>query len=469
MRYKALANKIVDDIRAEKWQQGERMPSLRKASALYDVSMTTTLNCYHYLEESGWIVSKPQSGFYVTSPMELGNAPENPQFTSEIVTIQEERQLQRRLSSEYHSSPLGISRLADELVPLEMLQRSLKRGIQRLGSGLCDYNDPRGDEVLRKALSHHFHQYGFKLPASEMVLTGGCINAVKSALEVTTKPGDAVAISSPCFSGLLALLNHMGRQIVEIPSTMEGLDLVQLEQLMKERTVAAVLLSTSHMNPQGISLSTSQKKRLAQLASEYRIPVIEDDVYIELGYSQKAPLPAKHWDKDGYILWCSSVSKSLAAGLRVGWCWPGRFFQQFLHHFNAGCLGTSPVLHRGLAEFIATGQYQRHLKKVRTRLFAHICAYRSLLIEHLPKGSAISRPDGGMVLWCQVPGLNHQDFKTGCASAGLDVRLGEVFSTRNLYHKYFRINAGWPLDAPFDENRRINDALVELCNLANQK
>ena len=82
---------------------------------------------------------------------------------------------------------------------------------------------------------------------------------------------------------------------------------------MQQGNIKAGLFCTSHMNPQGISISAQQKQQLAHLAETYQMPIIEDDVYLEISHEKVVPLPAKHWDKQGYIIWCGSVSKTLAA------------------------------------------------------------------------------------------------------------------------------------------------------------
>ena len=474
LRYKALAEQIVEDIRNEKWSQGEKLPSLRQLTDLFGVSMTTAQNCYHHLEELGWLIVKPQSGFYANTPIGGGSEPSQPQFVSRVSTKSQSPQWSEGANSSsirefgYQSSPFGISRISPALVDVKILQRAIKRALQRLDRVMTEYPDPQGWSPLRQALSNHFNQYGFALPAQETVITGGCIEAVRLALEVTTKPGDAIAISSPCFSGLIELLASLSRRTFEIPCTKEGVDLDQLERQIAKGGIKAVLLSTSHMNPQGTSLTPEQNQKLAWIVNYYQVPMIEDDVYLELGHNSSIPKPAKTWDTDGYILWCGSISKSLAAGYRLGWCWPGRYIAEYLTRYNAGGLGHSLVLQAGLAEYINTGQYQKHIEKARAKLFSNVCGYRSLLLKKLPKNSAVSQPKGGAVLWVEVPSLNANKFYDLTRQAGLDVRTGDVFTTLSLYREFFRINAGWGLDEAFDDNRSVREALDNLCQIAHK-
>ncbi|WP_417594849.1 PLP-dependent aminotransferase family protein [Oceanospirillum sp.] len=446
MRYQGIAEQIITDIQAEKLPHGSRMPSLRKLAQQFNISMTTAINTYHYLEELGWIIAKPQSGFYVSRPLLASKTPELPQFRSQLKSISFQESGINYQPGIYEPGPLGISQLAPDLMPTEALQRSLKRGISRLARQLHNYPDRQGDPALRLALEEHFCTYGFPFSAKDLVITGGCIDGVRIALETVSDPGDAIAISSPCFSGLLELLAGLNRNVVEIPSTEEGIDLDQFEVLLKNKTVKAGLFSTSHMNPQGISMSAAQKQRLAELANQYQIPVIEDDIYIELGQSKTLPLPAKYWDKGGFLLWCGSVSKTLSAGFRVGWCLPGQFFTGYERRHGVNHFGISTPVQAGLADFINTGQYRRHLNRARIQLQKNLKDYREYLLAHLPEGSAVSQPTGGMVLWLQIPGLNSQSLWQQAIKEGLDLRIGPAFTTLDYYQDYVRINAGWPLD-----------------------
>lgn len=469
MRYKAMAEQIVSDIREGKRGTGTRMPSLRTATKHYGVSMTTALNCYRLLEELGWIVAKPQSGFYVTLPLSEQKTPQPPLFQSRLTDPGRQENATAYSLIGAAPGPLGVSQICPDLLPTEALQRSLKRGVQRLSRRLHQYPDPQGEASLRDALEAHFAGYGFPFSARELVITNGCMDAVRVALEATTKVGDAIAISSPCFSGLLELLAALGRQVVEIPYTNEGIDLDQLERHLEQGTIKAGLFSTSHMNPQGTSLSPAQKQRLAALAGTYTVPIIEDDVYMELGHDKVAPLPAKHWDKAGYVVWCGSISKTLTAGYRVGWCLPGRYLPEVKRLSGISHFGVNTPIQMGLADFIHTGQYHSHLQKIRIQLRTWILQYRKTLADGLPGNTALSNPTGGMVLWVQVPGLDATRLLESARQYGIYIRIGSHFSTLPLYQDCFRVNTGWPLEGDSEVSRLARDQLRQLMLLVTEQ
>lgn len=446
MRYIQLAEQCVQQIEAGQLTLHSKMPSLRKFKQQHSVSMTTALNCYQHLESLGWLIAKPQSGYYVAQKSVQADNIKSPTLVSFQSTTTQPKTPQL-YNPFVDPCPLGIARYDPELIPVDKLQQSFKRAMKQQGHRISHYPHPQGEAVLRDSLSQHFKGIDFHFSATELVITHGCLDAIRSAIEITTNAGDAVAISSPCFSGLLDLLGSMGRRVVEIPSVKQGIDLEQLQHQMQLGRIKAGLFCTSHMNPQGLSMSALQKQKLVELATQYQIPIIEDDVYLELGYRGVIPLPAKHWDREGYVLWCGSFSKTIAAGYRLGWCLPGRYLQAYLENRLFANQGITSPLQLAMADFIRRGDYLQHLKKIRLHLQQQSLQFISYLQENLPKNSKISQPAGGFVLWIEVAGLNTQQLRKRTLANKLDIRIGEHFSTLDLYPHCFRLNIGFKIMA----------------------
>jgi DNA-binding transcriptional MocR family regulator len=462
--YESIAELMIVDIDVGRLPPGSRLPALRVLAKQHSISITTATNSYRYLEELGWIFSQPQSGFFVAKQFSKVEHPQVPEFEGEKRDPRDFGPTSGYSPNVNFTSPLGTSMISPELLPTLELQRSIKRSASRAQDLLHRYPEPQGDVRLRKALSNHFRNDHFTFLDSELVITNGCIDAIRIAIETVTKAGDTIAISSPCFSGLLDLLSVLSRKIIEIPSNEEGIDLEQLEKHMQNNDIKAGLFNTSHMNPSGTSLSNQQKKRLAQMASDYKTPIIEDDVYIELSHHGKPPLPAKYWDNNGYILWCGSVSKTLAAGLRIGWCLPGRYLQSYLRQHKLTGLGVNGLIQTSIAEFINTGDYRTHVNKIRLTLSKHVYSYHKYLVENLPENSRVSLPDGGIVLWVQIPELDAVELERQAKKQQIDIRSGSSFSTHQFYKDCFRINIGWPLQQSTKSNSAYQQ-IKTLCEL----
>lgn len=445
MIYKKLAQQCIQDISSGKIAAHSRMPSLRNFKTQHSISMTSALNCYQYLEQRGWIIAKPQSGYFVCQQIASQAQPELVSFESH--TSDPKLALAQQSYSPIINKigPLGYARVDPKQLPLEQLQQSFRRAIKRQSEKISLYPAAEGEKILRDSLSSHFKRYDFHFSSEQLIISNGCMDAIQTALEITTEVGDAVAISSPCYSGLLDMLNLLSRKVVEIPCTAEGIDLVQLEKQMQKRTIKAGLFCTSHMNPHGTSMSAQQKQQLVTLAEQYEIPIIEDDVYLEIAHEKVVPLPAKHWDNKGYLLWCGSVSKTLAAGYRLGWCLPGRYYEQYLKQRRFCNQGVTSPTQLAIADFINNGEYAAHLKRIRFNLHNYRLDYQHYLRQNLPKTAKISEPSGGLVLWIQIPNLDSERLFKEVIDHQLDIRTGESFTTLGLYQECFRINIGYPL------------------------
>jgi len=462
--YESLANEYIEAIKAQRLPLGSRLPALRVLAKQHNVSLTTATRSYDFLMQHGWIYARPQAGYFVANKLEEEAFPQ-------LMALQSQSRdpkhyspsLGYNASSEFFS-PLGTSMIAPELQPTKALQRCIKRVTSRNQQSLFCYPNPQGESVLRQAIAEHFRADHFAFSAKGLVITNGCIDAVRIAIETLTKEGETIAISSPCFSGLLDLLVALSRKIIEIPCSEEGLDLVFYERCLQEGRIHASLFSTSHMNPSGRSLPIEQKQKLARLANQYQVPMIEDDVYIELSHQGKPPLPAKYWDKEGYIVWCGSFSKTLAAGLRLGWCLPGRYLADYIKQRTLTRFGVNALMQLSLAEFINSGEYRSHVNRIRQLLSMQIYAYRAFLMANLTADVKISVPEGGVVLWLQIPGINALMLESDANKQEVDIRSGISFSTHDAYLDCIRINCGWPLNQSEDKSSAYQQ-LTRLCQL----
>lgn len=451
-KYLTLAQRYIEDIQNGKLAHDMRMPSLRQLCKRHNISLTTAVSCYQELESLGWIESRPQSGFFVKAQVAGLPTPTWASFHSQVQTPNPPA------PSSTLRGPLGMSCLHLDTTTTDQLNRSFRRALRLAQPTLGRYPQKQGELRLRTALAEHFTASGWPLNDRDLLITNGCLDAVRKALEATTQVGDSVAISSPCYSGLLTLLSELGRQIVEIPSRQEGVDLEQLEHHLSNNTVQAGLFCTTYMNPQGITMSVDQKQHLATLASRYQVPIIEDDIYLELDHNNETMLPASYYDTSGYMVWCGSISKTLSPSLRLGWCRPGRYLSAMLGKDD----GVAVPTQFALADFIQSGHYAKHLKRARQKLKTQKQRYLNYLAETLPRNARVSQPDGGLVLWIQIPHLEVTALMAAAEQQGIDLRGGHQFTASTRYRDCLRINIGY-------EFERVENQLSRLITLIYQQ
>jgi DNA-binding transcriptional MocR family regulator len=437
-KYLQIAQKLITDIESGHLALNAKLPSLRTVMTLHNVSMTTAIACYRHMEKIGYAVAEDKKGFYAQKPYSEKITPSFPKFNGAITNISPQYS---ENFSDISIDSLATAKLDTQLIDNAVIKQSIHAAMKNPNFTL-NYENPQGNEQLRLQLSNHFNQQGFTTHQDELVMTNGCLDAVVSAIEVVSKPGDVVIVSSPCYSGLLDILSLLERAIIEIPSTADGIDLIQLNHIVKNKNVAACILTANHQNPTGHSLSNEQKKLIAQLAAKYHLPIIEDDVFRELAHQKTIPLPIKYYDDAGWVLWCSSFSKTLAPGLRLGWCKPGRFAKQYLKNRKVKTLGINQPIQTTMADYLAKGHYLRHLKKINKALSLHCRIYIDFLQQHLPTNSQIYFPKGGLTLWLCLPNVDTKSLSFSLSKQGIYTQHGNVFSTTGLYQDCLRLNIG---------------------------
>jgi DNA-binding transcriptional MocR family regulator len=287
---------------------------------------------------------------------------------------------------------------------------------------------------------------GCAIAPEEIVITSGATEAVNLALLAVTKPGDVIAVESPTYHGFLELLGGLGLRVLPIDScTVDGISVNALERALRARSVTAVLLIASFTNPLGGVLSVEDRKRIVALASEHDVAIIEDDVYADLAFDG-SHLPAiKAYDTEGRVLHCSSFSKTLSPGLRVGWCAPGRHFDEVVrakHRLNVAA-PVGPQL--AAARYLTGSGYERHLRRLRRAYAEQVEAMAAQVLASFPEGTRVSQPQGGSVLWVEMPDdCDALRLFRDAEAVGIAIAPGPLFDPSGNYRNCIRLNCASP-------------------------
>ena len=306
---------------------------------------------------------------------------------------------------------LGMATPNTELLPAKKLNRMLASVVRSKDATSVSYMFSNGYGPLRKQIAQRAIQAGCPLTPDEIVVTTGCHEAIAISLRALCRPGDTVAIESPFFFNHLQAMAAMGLKIVEIPSSpREGISLEALGYAVEHTPVKACLVSANYSNPTGSCMPDHRKKALVEMLAARAIPLIEDDIYGDLSFSDTRPRAAKSFDREGLVILCSSFSKTLAPGYRVGWVAPGRFLREIEHQRMINTLTPASPTQMAVAEFLATGGYERHLRRVR-RIYE-----KQLVQDARVRPAQLSRGDeddaargqfhilGGASAGCGLPG-----------------------------------------------------------------
>jgi DNA-binding transcriptional MocR family regulator len=465
--YESVASDISTLISSGTLGPGDRVPSVRRLSQQKRVSISTVLQAYAVLENRGLIEARPQSGYYVRALQRAMEEPatSRPPRAPRLVGVHEMVSRVLEACRQRDVVPLGGAIPGAELVPTAKLHRILSAISRRQPSSMASYGMPPGRDELRRQVALRARDWGVSVTGDEIVVTHGCMEALNLCLRAVTRPGDIVALESPTYYGVLQIIESLGLKALEIPThSRDGISLDALALAIEREKVKACIIMPNISNPLGSSMPEAAKKRLVQMLAEHDIPLIEDSAYNSLYFGARQPHAAKAYDRKGMVMLCSSYTKSLAPGFRVGWVAPGRYYEQvlMLKFMNTG--GMSELLQLAVAEFLENGGYDRHLRSLRRAYARQTELVQGAVARHFPAGTRATRPSGGFVLWVELPeGCDAVELFEDGMREQIGFAPGPMFSATDRYHNCLRLScaAQWSL--------RIENALVRLGELARRQ
>ena len=462
-KYELLAAQIRHQIARGVWGEHEKLPSLRRQSEQSGYSLMTVLSAYQLLESQGLIYSRSRSGYRVTPSAENATAPLI--RTSEMVSINDFVFDVLQASRDPLMYSLGFAYPDPGLYPRQQLSKSMTVAARELSVRNMLDNMPPGNEHLRKIIARRYAARGIEISPDEIVITAGALEALSLSLQATTQPGDWVVIESPAFYGAMQALERLGLKAITVKvSPEEGLDVNALERAFQQHPVKACWLMSSYQNPVGYSLSEEQKRKTAALVSQYQVALIEDDVYCELYPANQPPSPIRYYVPDGESMLCSSFSKTLVAGYRIGWVVAGKRAQDIQRCQLMSTMATSVPVQLALADYLSGKNYEAHLRQLRRKLAARKQAMFSFMSEILEGIAVVYYQPGGYFLWieCQ-PDVDTMEIYRQALTLSMTIAPGRMFSLSDDFRHCFRINASFELnEARKVQLKRLSSIISDL-------
>jgi DNA-binding transcriptional MocR family regulator len=450
--YEKLADEIEESVRRGVFAPGEKIASVRQASQQHGVSIKTVLHAYAILESRGILETRPQSGYFVRAKPQAGAAQSRPK---RVIATASEVDVSRLVLSTLRSIgahdavPFGSPYPDPGPFPWRRINQYANAIARRHSSwNLIDDLPPGNPELIRQ-IARRYAENGVPVDPDEIVITVGATEAINLSLQAVAKPGDTVAVESPTYYAMLHAIERLGMRAIEVPThPAEGIDIEALSQIIARGKVAACMVMPNFQNPLGFQMPDERKRRLVDLLSEHEIPVIENDVYHELYYGDARPSTLKNFDTKGLVLHCASFSKSLTASYRIGWAMPGRYRAQVEKLKFLNTLTTPSVPQVAIADYLRQDGYDRHLRRVR-RLYRQQSRIMSAMVERFfPPGTRTSAPQGGYVLWVELPErVDSMRLYRAALDCGITVGPGYMFSTRNAFSHFIRLNYSYPWTA----------------------
>ncbi len=463
--YRQVADTVAKMIHDGVLRPEERTPSLRAVCDQHGVSMSTAVQAFVELESRGLVEPRHKSGFFVKAPsqaqLDLPGPPRVPMSGS----------LGNRHASLFDAVfagnvvALGGAVPSADILPTVKLNRMLAEKARHAGARGMMYDLPPGSELLRRQISKRMMKGGAVVAPAEIITTCGATEALMLCLRAVTQPGDVVAVESPTYFGILHVLEALALRVLEIPTDPQhGMRLDVFERVLKEQQVNTCIVLPAFSNPLGATMSDDAKQRLVAMLKEREIPLIEDDVFGELPFGPKRSRTCKSYDDSGLVLFCSSFSKTLAPGYRVGWVVPGRYYHAVRMAKLTHTLATATLPALAIAGFLAEGGYDHWLRSVRTIYKENVTRVRRAILEEFPEGTTVTTPQGGFLLWVTMPStVDALELYDRALAKGISIAPGHLFSLEQRYTNCIRISCGehW--------SPRIEGAIRTLGSLAKRQ
>jgi GntR family transcriptional regulator/MocR family aminotransferase len=433
-RQQQLLARFKDAILRGRLAAGGKLPSSRALCEELQVSRNTVLAVYEQLVAEGYAQADRQGtrvAALALSPAAVKAAPAmvarvaNPRQSRRVATMTPTRDAGDR------TLPLTPGMPALSRFPIHAWLRAQERALRQAPPQVLGYGDPLGEPALREAIAHYLQvARGVRCDASQVVVTEGAQGALSLCVRLFSNPGETAWMEDPGYGGARAAFHAGDLKTLAMPVDAEGI--VIAPRLWRRRPARLVHVTPSHQYPSGAVLSLARRLELIAQAREAGSWIIEDDYDSEFRH-RGHPVPAMQGlVPDAPVLYVGTFSKTMFPALRIG----------FLVLPASAGEGARPALaemlrggHRleqlALAEFIAGGQFSRHLGRMRRLYRERQQALREALQGHLDTEHEVLGGDAGLHLTVRLP-LRHEDVAISAAAraAGMNVGALSSFSAR---------------------------------------
>lgn len=465
-----LVDRFTSAIEAGDLPPGEKLPPTRALASEVGVNHLTAARAYRRLAELGYVTASVGRGTFVRSlaparSEEYGDDWQAYALPDRPITYQQEVLADAfRFPGERDMISLATGFPAPELFPTGEIAAIARDVFAEEGNAALSYLPPEGLGALREQLAVVGRRVGFASSAEEIIVTSGGQQALDLVARALLSPGDVAAIESPTFAGALGALRNTGARVIGVPVDDQGLDVDALERLVARHEVKVCLLQTANQNPTGVDLSPERRQRLAALAVERNMFVVEDGVYGDLRFEGERP-KALRQDAPGHVIHINSLSKVVGGGLRIGWIAArGPVWGRLAVLKQSADFHTATITQHLAARYLASGAYERNLAAALPYYRDRRDAMMGALERHLAGEYHADAPHGGHHVWVTLArAVDERSLYTEAVRQGVSFTPGGAVTAERRPRSSFRLSFSL-LDPPqIDEGvKRLAVALREV-------
>jgi DNA-binding transcriptional MocR family regulator len=331
-----------------------------------------------------------------------------------------------------------------------MPKAALKRAFEAALSGEPDvalgYHTPDGDYSLRELIAERLARRGIPVSAEEMVITTGCTQALHGMIKLLAQPGEVVACESPAYYATLEILGDMGIRVLPIPvRDSQGIDLDMVSILFERFRPKLFVVCSTLSNPSGATMPNEARRALVQICQKTGTHILEDEIYGELSEIDGLR-PIRSYDDGSSVSYVMSYSKTVAPGIRVGVCVPGVNTDRFALLKCQQDMHSATVCEVAFRKYLQADDLDSHLSFLKVLNNRRREIAREVIQQHFPKETSVWIPEGGFMLWVELP--PHIDIEAAYQAALLKnvafSRGTAFFTTPEAKASSMRLNCSRP-------------------------
>ncbi len=454
-----LASQIRRRIREGHLPPGTRLPSTRTLAHDAGVGRNTVVSAYDRLVAEGWLDSGVGQGTFVADhPPDSGGTPRGAEARHEDGPLRPPQfawsSLVARHATDSASgallAPAGAEdgyRFAGAVpdaasYPTESLQRIARDVFRDAGPDALGYGPADGHRPLREFIAARATREGAPARPDDVMIVGGMQQGLDLLARLFVTDGDVVVVESPTYANAIEIWRLYGARVVGVPLDEDGVDPIALARTLADTRPKLVYLMPSFQNPTGLTMSLSRRREVLDVARDASVAIVENHFDTELRYDGRALPPLRAFDTCGQVILVGTFSKMLCPGFRLGWILaPPAVRDRLLALKRVGDLSTSLPSQMIVSEFCRRGELDRHIARVRKHHAARRDAMLDALSRSFPSTVAVTRPEGGMTIWCTLPPPGRARVVAERAlERGVSIAPGEWFHPDGGGERSFRLS-----------------------------
>jgi len=469
--YRQIVAQVIARIEDGSLPVGTLLPPERKLADRLQVNRTTVVTAYRDLVATGMVEARVGRGTWVSDAVMDGANPLQPFAWQTLFSATTERMrdpVMRDMLAAMHQPgtiAFGTGAPAPELFPVDQFRQAMNEALGLQGTDLFVYGAVQGSLPLREALVAWMARGGIRTTAEQVVVLHGSQQGLDLIARVLLEPGDAVVVESPTYLGALPVFRGAGVRLLPVALDHDGMRMDLLEQILARHRPKFIYTLPTFQNPTGVTMPLARRHALLALAARYGVPIVEDDPYGELAYSDDPPPRLAALDRRGLVIYLSTMSKLFLPGLRLGWLTaPPPVAEAVTLVRQSVDVHPNSAMQHILQTFLARGWLAEHVATLRPAYRERRVAMLAALDRMAPAGMTWSEPAGGYFIWCRLPGgMRARTLAVEATREGVSFVTGESFSPSGGERDAIRLNFTGTSPAEITEGiRRLTVAIRRL-------